>query len=129
MYCSERLRNEPASSAASRRIVERFAGEVDRGTLDDLRLLVSEVVSNAIEHVGGDGDIELAIGVEDGVVRVEVLDRGQGFVVRPRQPGDPQGSGWGLHFVERLSQRWGTDVGERARVWFELPARVPARRA
>ena len=59
----------------------------------------------------------------DGVLRVEVLDPGPGFVV-PAAPRADSDRGWGLHFTERLASRWGIDFDGRARVWFEL--RLPA---
>lgn len=87
--------------------------------LDDARLLVSELVSNSIEHVREEGDIELRLAVTDGVLRVEVLDSGPGFEPPARRAGAERG--WGLHFTDRLASRWGIDRDERARVWFELP--------
>ncbi len=129
MLYSERLPSAARSSAAARRIVERLGNEVDPAALANLRLLVSELVTNAIEHAGGNGDIGLLVRLTDGVVRVEVVDGGAGFTPRPRQAGDSLRSGWGLHFVERLSDRWGADTEGGGRVWFEMPAHVPARRA
>ncbi|CAA9478224.1 MAG: hypothetical protein AVDCRST_MAG30-623 [uncultured Solirubrobacteraceae bacterium] len=129
MLYSERLENAPRSSAAARRVVERLGDAVDEMTLANLRLLVSELVTNAIEHGTPGGEIGLEVGLDDGTVRVEVTDQGGGFVVRPREPGDSMSSGWGLHFVELLAERWGSDGDGRTRVWFEMPARVPARRA
>ena len=128
MHYSERLAHAATSSSAARRAVERLSGDVDADTLDNLRLLVSELVSNAVEHVDADGDIYLEIGLEDGRVRVEVIDAGEGFVHRPRQPGDAKGSGWGLHFVSKIASAWGSDANGASRVWFELPARARARR-
>ena len=110
-------------------MVERLRDDVDDMTLANLRLLVSELVTNAIEHARSDGDIGLRVGLEDGTVRVEVIDGGAGFTPRARQPGDPLSSGWGLHFVDRLANRWGADAEKGGRVWFEMPARVPAHRA
>ena len=129
MLYTERLAHAPTSASAARRAVERLDGRVDRETLDNLRLLVSEVVSNAVEHVAADGEITLQISLEADRVRVEVVDAGPGFVHRPRQPGDHKGSGWGLHFVSLLATDWGTDADGASRVWFELPAQVHARRA
>ena len=128
MFYSESLDNAPSSSAAARRVVERLDGEVDEETMSDLRLLVSELVTNAVEHASGTGAVELSVRLDGGTVRVEVADRGPGFEYRPRQPGDPPDSGCGLHFVGLLAQRWGTDASEGGRVWFEMPARVSSRR-
>lgn len=85
---------------------------------EDARLLVSELVANAIEHVQEDGDIELRLTLDGGVLRVEVLDPGPGFSPPRRERGSDRG--WGLHFVDRLAARWAIDRDGRSRVWFEL---------
>jgi hypothetical protein len=61
---------------------------------------------------------------DDDVVRVEVLDSGDGFVPKPgvraqqaREPG-----GWGLVLVERIADRWGVETDDETMVWFELEA-------
>ena len=92
--------------------------EVGLQVLDDARLLVSELVANAVEHVREDGEIELRVSLEGGVLRVEVLDSGPGFTPTQRERGSDRG--WGLHFVDRLASRWAVDCDGRARVWFEL---------
>jgi anti-sigma regulatory factor (Ser/Thr protein kinase) len=123
MFYKQRLESEARSSAAARRVVERLEPALDAGTLADLRLLVSELVTNAIEHVPGDDDITIAVTLLDGRVRVEVSDSGSGFAYRAREEGDPMGSGWGLHFVGLLAESWGTGSDDGASVWFEMPAR------
>jgi anti-sigma regulatory factor (Ser/Thr protein kinase) len=86
--------------------------------LENARLLVSELVANAVEHVREPGEIELRVALADGVLRVEVLDGGPGFSPPRRARGSDRG--WGLHFVDRLASRWAIDHDGRARVWFEL---------
>ena len=88
--------------------------------LDDARLLLSEIVANAVEHVREDGDIEVRIRLQDGVLRVEVLDPGPGFTYQPRTADSGNESGWGLHFAGLVADRWAADRDGRARVWFEL---------
>ena len=123
---AEALPKQASSAARARRIVERLGGEVDAGTLADAKLLVSELIANAVEHVREPGPVGFVVAVRDGALRVEVRDAGPGFVPRPRHPGSPLSSGWGLHFVERLASRWAADRDRGGRVWFEidLPARV-----
>jgi anti-sigma regulatory factor (Ser/Thr protein kinase) len=123
MLYTERLESEPESSAAARRVVERLEPELDVAVLADLRLLVSELVTNAIEHVPGEDDITITVSLQDERVRVEVTDSGSGFAYRAREAGDPQGSGWGLHFVGLLAESWGARTDDGASVWFEMPAR------
>jgi|SRR3954469_2554154 anti-sigma regulatory factor (Ser/Thr protein kinase) len=128
MFYSERLENAPRSSAAARRIVERLEPELDPETLSNLRLLVSELVTNAVEHVPGDQDIVITVSLRGDRVRVEVTDEGPGFTYRKREAGDPKGSGWGLHFVDLLSESWGAMTQDGSSVWFEMPARTAPRR-
>ena len=92
---------------------------LDARTLENARLLVSELVANAIEHVREEGEIELRVSPAGGILRVEVLDPGPGFTPRQRSPDSDRG--WGLQYVDRLAASWGVDSeDERSRVWFEL---------
>src|ERR1700742_4341567 len=120
MFYSLNLPKSSSAAVQARRAVDRLTGEVDRETLTDARLLVSELVTNAVEHVDADGEIELRLEVRDHVLRVEVLDPGPGFEPRPRRASDRRGGGGGLHFVARIADRGAADVAGRARVWFEL---------
>jgi anti-sigma regulatory factor (Ser/Thr protein kinase) len=120
MFYSVNLAKSSSAAAQARRAVDRLNGNVRRDTVADARLLVSELVTNAVEHVDADGEIELRLEVRDDVLRVEVLDPGPGFEPRPRRAGDRKDSGWGLHFVARIADRWAADIDGRARVWFEL---------
>jgi anti-sigma regulatory factor (Ser/Thr protein kinase) len=120
MFYSVNLPKSSSAAAQARRAIDRLTGKVRRDVLADARLLVSELVTNAVEHVSEDGEIELRLDVRDQVLRVEVLDPGPGFTPRPRRPGDRKDSGWGLHFLARLADRWAVEADGRARVWFEL---------
>jgi anti-sigma regulatory factor (Ser/Thr protein kinase) len=105
--------------AQARLFLGPVRAQLDHDVFEDARLLVSELVANAVEHVSEDGDLEVRVALADGVLRVEVLDPGPGFVPSPRPPGSERG--WGLRFTDRLSSRWAADFDGRARVWFELP--------
>jgi anti-sigma regulatory factor (Ser/Thr protein kinase) len=123
MFCSEALPKSAASAAIVRRMLDQFRAEVPADTLADARLLASELVANAVQHTSGDSDIAVRIDSRDRVLRVEVLDSGTGFTPRPRTRESPEGSGWGLHFIDRLASRWAVDRQDRGRVWFELDLR------
>lgn len=90
--------------------------------VDDLRLLVSEVVTNAIRHAGtGPEDrVGLRIDVRGSRVRVEVRDEGSGFVFRRTKADPARASGWGLYLVAELADRWGIEDDQQTCVWFEL---------
>jgi anti-sigma regulatory factor (Ser/Thr protein kinase) len=115
MNLATRLPHEPASVAEARAALRPLEFAVDRATIGTLRLLVSEFVTNSVRHgrSSSAGEIELS-------VRVEIADAGHGFAVRPRVAGQDQGSGWGLHLVDTLSDRWGTEHDGRMRIWFEI---------
>ena len=88
----------------------------------DLRLLVSELVTNSVRHARlGPGDrIRLQVEISDRVLRVEVSDPGEGFVANIPEPGARGPGGWGLFLTERLADRWGVDRdGEWTTVWLE----------
>lgn len=116
------LPSEPASVAEARHALEPLEPTVDPDTIRTLELLVSELVTNSVRHGRGDGGgaIELVVSASPERVRVEVADSGPGFSARPRAEGQDPGSGWGLHLVEALSNRWGTERDARMRIWFEI---------
>lgn len=122
----------PAALAALDGLEERLRAE----ELQDARLLVAELVSNAVRHAGLNPKDEVRLGVvaSPEVVRGEVCDPGtKGFEpARPvPKPGPHRASGWGLYIVERISDRWGVEEREGLGcAWFELDRpRGAARRA
>lgn len=112
----------PEAAAAARAAISMLDGCAPRELLDDARLLTSEVVTNAVRHSGAaEGsvvDVEVAATADH--VAVGVSDQGNGFVPRARTKGQSEGSGWGLHLVERLASSWGVEAEPQPRVWFEL---------
>ncbi len=118
------LPSHPDSVARARRTLLPLAGRVTPARLEDLRLLVSEVVTNAIRHGGGDDAlVRLRILEQDEHVRVEVRDPGAGFTPPDMDPDPERAGGWGLWLVEQLADRWGISNQGGTCVWFELPAR------
>lgn len=118
------LEGTPEAAAAARRALDRLTGRVDERHLRDVRLLVSELVTNSVRHAGltTSDRIRLLVHVRDAVLRVEVDDPGTGFELRPPRPDPARASGWGLYLVEELSDRWGMVPGRHGgtRIWFEL---------
>ena len=114
---------EPGPGAASeaRAALAVLEGRIGADVLDDIRLLVSELVSNSVRHSGAPGArVVLDVTGEGGRVRVEVTDGGRGFEPRPRARAPDEVGGWGLHLVDRIATRWGVQTGRRTRVWFEI---------
>ncbi len=115
------LPGHPDSVARARHALSDLA-RVTPALREDLRLLVSEVVTNAIRHSGAapEEGVGLHIAVNGESVRVEVRDRGRGFIFRRASPDPARPSGWGLYLVAELADRWGIEDEQQTCVWFEL---------
>ena len=110
----------PASVAEARtRILEAVGTRLRDGEVETLRLLISELVTNAVRHGGGPGPVEVNARW-DGEVRVEVVDHGDGFMPAPRAGALGEPGGFGLYLVGRLADRWGVETNSKTRVWFVL---------
>ena len=97
---------------------------LDPDRRDDLRLLVSEVVTNSVRHrdAGSEDWIRLRVASGEGRVRVEVRNPGTSMSFeRAAKVGSLRESGWGMYLMETLADRWGvfTGGGDTC-VWFEL---------
>ncbi len=105
---------------AARDMVRKFVSEhVGESTCDDVTLIVSELVTNAVRHGSGEA-IEIALSV-DGVVKVDVRDEGGDTVPAIRhQTDDGRPGGWGLVLVDRIAREWGVVTDGCTRVWCVL---------
>jgi anti-sigma regulatory factor (Ser/Thr protein kinase) len=117
--------HDPASAAVVRRSVS--ADLVGRGVnqecIDDVVLVASELVGNAVTHAPARIDAELGISwdVEPDCVVVRVLD-GSPELPRRRTTNDTDTRGRGLFIVAALARDWGvrrTDRGKQ--VWARIP--------
>jgi anti-sigma regulatory factor (Ser/Thr protein kinase) len=119
---SLRLSCGPDAISAARRGLDPLEPEVGTERLNDMRLLVSELVTNSVRHArSGEADeLALEVSVTGELIHVRVIDSGPGFEASERGPDDDPGSGWGLFLVEQLSDRWGVDLNGTTQVWFEL---------
>jgi signal transduction histidine kinase len=115
-YRLELTRDEHAPAAA-RRAIDQLGTDCDPSTMADARLLISELVTNSVQHGDGDTIIVHLDAEQPGLLRCEVIDDGGGFVPRGRD-GRVVG-GWGLERVELLAGSWGVREGS-THVWFEL---------
>ncbi len=84
----------------------------------DLKLLVTELVTNSLRHAGLKPSDTIMLDVEVGpdVIRTTVRDKGRGL--NPEHI--PEAAGWGLKLVARLARAWGTRGNDEQQVWFEL---------
>jgi anti-sigma regulatory factor (Ser/Thr protein kinase) len=119
------LKLAPESEVVStaRRALNQLAHFLPPEKLEELRLVVSELVTNSILHAGlsSDDRISLRVTVSAGSVSGRVCDPGPGFEVssKPCPRPDLRG-GWGLPILERISDRWGVERNNHTCVWFEI---------
>jgi anti-sigma regulatory factor (Ser/Thr protein kinase) len=118
------LESGPKAPAEARdTVVGWLAGATSASALEDVKLLVSELVTNAVRHPDQEGPIELELSVAGEGIRIAVSDPGEGFTKPTVGPPPPDAlGGRGLLIVDRLASRWGVDPGRPTRVWFELDA-------
>jgi anti-sigma regulatory factor (Ser/Thr protein kinase) len=90
---------------------------------DDAALLVTELVSNVVDHVGGESDLTIEVSLAEAWLRIAVVD---GSAIRPvvRELSTEQPRGRGLLMVQEIADRWGVEDHDGGkRIWLEL---VPA---
>ena len=114
----------PQSAAAARRHVASRLEEAGQGErVDTATLLVSEVVTNAILHAGGDVTVRVDV-LPSGAVTVAVDDTSDRRPVHRQHSGDAS-TGRGLELVDMLADDCGVDAlaqGGKS-VWFTLGGR------
>lgn len=112
-------RTQDAPALARREVEREFGPELDEHVLDDAKLVVSELVANAVAH--GAGDVTVRARLEDDRLRLEVSDEGSGppVAIAEGRTDDDDYSGWGLKVVDALSVRYGAYAGS-THFWAEL---------
>jgi hypothetical protein len=115
------LRPTDRSIPAARHLVtEMLAAWQTPHDRTDAALLVTELVANVVDHVGGEHSLTIELGLSDGWLRISVAD---GSAVRPvvRELDAESPRGRGLRMVQSIADRWGAeDHRGGKRVWFEL---------
>lgn len=118
----------PSAAQTAREAADAYCRGLPGWIREDVRLLVSELVTNSVRHaeVGAADTISLRFAVDDRRMRVAVSDFGPGF--EPRLTVAPQDaeSGYGLYLVDRIADCWGVTRERSTCVWFEIE-RAPRR--
>jgi anti-sigma regulatory factor (Ser/Thr protein kinase) len=103
-------------------LTEWVGDELEPEELDRAKLVVSELVNNAVLH--GEGSIELLVDLDEHRLQIEVIDEGQGFEHIAREIPFEELTGRGLVLVDAEASRWGVHEGT-THVWAELERSGP----
>lgn len=113
-------RSVVAARRMVRELLRAWGAAQDR---EDAELLVTELVANVVDHVGGAGSFRVEVTLSGPWLRIAVVD---GSAVRPvvRERSSERTRGRGLQLVAAIAERWGVEGdGGGKRVWFELAPR------
>lgn len=119
----------PATAEVARQArlaLQPLSGALPDARFDDLRLLITELVTNSLRHARpagrrGGSTIDLRVDVWREGLYAEVLDSGTVFDPSPA-PRPLEEGGLGLHLVRQLASRWGIRRVPGTCVWFEIDA-------
>ena len=110
-------RSVPVARHLVREVLRAWRAPQEDG---DVALLVTELVANVVDHVGGESLLSLELEFSDGWLRIAVTD---GSAVQPvigELRGD-QPRGRGMQIVDAIADRWGVEEASGGkRVWFVL---------
>ncbi len=114
---------EPLSARRAREQLEPFRTALDEISFFDLRLLVSELVIEALnaESEAQGTRIKVRVELRGDRVHAEISEGGAAYRLFPGRP-EPGEPGWAIFLVRRLSSRWGVRrEPNRSMVWLEVP--------
>jgi two-component sensor histidine kinase len=122
---------EPKAVGVARARVAGLEFAMPEGVANDITLLVSELVTNAVKFAGLSTDERIRLDIRCQSDRVEVMlhyqEHNSFDPTVPVTPGDT--SGWGLFLVDRLADHWSiVQTNGELEAWFEveLPSREAA---
>jgi signal transduction histidine kinase len=126
-------------------VFEPGAAQTVAGDVGMVRVVVDNLVGNALKHAGHVAPVVVAVLPAGGCVRLEVRDKGPGIAVEDQaalferwsrldgtRSSGTAGFGLGLSIVKRLVEAHGGDIGgesapgEGATFWVTLPTEQPA---
>jgi anti-sigma regulatory factor (Ser/Thr protein kinase) len=116
------LAGGPYAVTAARLALAEIDELLDEAQAFDVRLLVSELVTNSVQHaqVGPEDSIGLTLTIDGELIRAQITDSGPGFEPPTDAGGAERDRGWGLFFVSQLASRWGVEQSGAGCVWFEI---------
>jgi CheY-like chemotaxis protein len=107
-----------APRTARRFIEETLHSQEDEAFVEKIQLLISEVVTNAVEY--SQQEIHVEVFIQPSSIRVEVTDKSTDLP-KLRIPEADSPTGRGLMIVSSVADRWGVNTFDEGKtVWFEL---------
>ena len=116
------LGNRADAALLARRAIGELAGALPAQTVEEAKLLATEMITNSVKHGGAEGEIELELRIEPDALRIAVTDPGSGFEPMALDPDPESEAGRGLFIIDTLADRWGVDTVGGTRVWAEIDA-------
>jgi anti-sigma regulatory factor (Ser/Thr protein kinase) len=113
----------PTAGPAARRALLADMDTLPTSVRDDVLLLVTELVNNAVQHAkaGADRPVRVQVRHRAPTLRVAVFDEGTGFTSDGLGSEADRSGGWGLFLVDQIADRWGiTPTGSGTCVWLEI---------
>jgi anti-sigma regulatory factor (Ser/Thr protein kinase) len=117
------VRHDAASAAVVREqiSVDLAARSVTRDSVEDVLLVATELVGNAVVHSPDAGDLDVAWDVDGATVIVRVHD-GSSVEPQRRTAGRDASNGRGLAIVAAIANEWGVNhVARGKQVWARVP--------
>jgi signal transduction histidine kinase len=109
--------------ADARHVVNAAVGARLPGSMDAVAVVLTELLSNAVQHAGP--PVRLRLLVTGDRVLIEVRDTST-LPPRRRLPGPHEERGRGLHIVDALATEWGCRITRDGKsTWAELHAATP----
>jgi serine/threonine-protein kinase RsbW len=107
------------AASLARRILERLHPQIGLSH-SDAKLLVTEAVTNAVQHGDPEGSIRLWMRahLDELNVRVTNLSATKRPTLRPPNPS--LAGGLGLLLIDRIATEWGAEYNDHVMVWFTL---------
>jgi anti-sigma regulatory factor (Ser/Thr protein kinase) len=115
----------PSAPAQARRLADALASELPAVTVEDIRLVTSELVTNSVKHAGNPPGhpIEVSLSLHSDRVRLEVVDRSV-FDPTPETSTELREVKWGLLLLDRIADTWGR-ISEGG-IWAEFRLTGPS---
>jgi two-component sensor histidine kinase len=114
------LETAPNAPRLARDALDPLSDELGEELLTDLRLVLSELVTNSVKW-GPGGLISIGLEIDDDARVRGFVDDGGRFGVKVVDADPIEATGLGLQIVSTLCREWGVTPNS-TRVWFELAA-------